>query len=94
MIERSHCSITVANYDETWLIRFVSKSYTHMWKSFANKFRLVLHACIRHFVKKISWCHPNMAQKDEGESSSPPADEGAQTSILYIAAASIVHVTM
>jgi len=59
MIRRGYCSITVAIHDGTWLIRFVSKSYTHPWKGFANKFRLVLHACIRLLVKKISWFKPN-----------------------------------
>ena len=61
MIRCSYCSITVSNHGGTWLIRFVSKNYTHPWKSFANKFRLVLYAYIRLFVKKISRYDPNMA---------------------------------
>ena len=32
-----YCSITVANHSGTWLIRFVSKNYTHPWKDFVNK---------------------------------------------------------
>jgi hypothetical protein len=35
---------TVANYWLINLIRFVMQSYTHLWKSFANRFYLVLHA--------------------------------------------------
>ena len=67
MIKFDYCSITVVNHDGTWLIRLVSKSYTHLWKNFTNeirlvlhpwkkftnKIRLVLHACIRFFWKKI-----------------------------------------
>ena len=60
MIRRDYCSINVANHDGTWLIRFVPKNYTHTWKGFANKLRLILHACIRLFVKFFSWCKPNM----------------------------------
>ena len=52
MIKLSYCSIIVDNYGGTWLIRFVSKNYAHPWKFFANKLRLVLHACICLFVKK------------------------------------------
>ena len=48
-----YCSITVINRGGTWLIRFVSKNYTHSWKNFANKFRLVLHACICLFYKVL-----------------------------------------
>ena len=44
-LENGYCSITVANPQLITVIRFVSKSYTHPWKNFANKFRLVLHAC-------------------------------------------------
>ena len=65
MVRRGYCSITIANHDETWLIRFDSKSYTHPWKDFANKLRLVLHACIRFFVKFFLCCHPNTANESE-----------------------------
>ena len=51
MIRHGYRSITVANHDEIWLIRFMSKSYTHPWKSFTNKNRLVLHVCICFFWK-------------------------------------------
>ena len=53
MIKRGYCSIIVANYDGTWLIRFISKSYIHSQKDFTNKLYLVLHAYIHLFVKKI-----------------------------------------
>ena len=63
MIKSGYCSTTVANYGGTWLIRFVSKSYIHLWKIFTNKFRLVLHACIRFFFEKNFRCEPNMAPR-------------------------------
>ena len=44
-LEDDHCSITVANHRLIIIIRFVVKSYTHLWKDFENKIRLVLHAC-------------------------------------------------
>ena len=44
-LEDNYYSITVANHQLITVIRFVVKSYTHPWKSFANKLRLVLHAC-------------------------------------------------
>jgi hypothetical protein len=43
-LEDGYCSITVANHGLIMLIRFVTQSYTHMWKGFANKHHLVLHA--------------------------------------------------
>ena len=65
MIRRGYCSITVVNYDGTWLIRFVSKNYTHPWKNFANKFCLVLYVYICLFVKKFSW---NIQTRPKGRS--------------------------
>ena len=53
MIKRRYCSITVANYDGTWLIIFISKSYIHPQKFFVNTFYLVLHECICLFWKKF-----------------------------------------
>ena len=44
-LDDDYCSITVANNRLIIVIRFVAKNYTHPWKSFANKFRLVLYAC-------------------------------------------------
>ena len=44
-LEDGYCSITVANHRLITVIRFVVKNYTHPWKDFANKIRLVLHAC-------------------------------------------------
>ena len=35
---------TVANCELIRIIRFVAKSYVHLWKNFANKLHLVLHA--------------------------------------------------
>ena len=61
MIRIWYCSITVANHKLTITIRLVSKNYTHPWKDFANKLRLVLHAYIRLFVKKIWSPQPNTA---------------------------------
>jgi len=43
-LEDSYCSITVANHWLVTVIRFVVKSYTHPWKSFANRLHLTLHA--------------------------------------------------
>ena len=42
-LEDGYCSITVANRLLMTVIIFVVKSYTHSWKDFANKLRLVLH---------------------------------------------------
>ena len=56
-----YCSITVAKHDETWVIRFVSKSYTHPWKKFANRLHLVLHADVRFFMQTWFDRYPNMA---------------------------------
>ena len=44
-----YCSITVANHRLIIVIRFVAKSYTHPWKDFANKPRLVLHTFKKKF---------------------------------------------
>ena len=41
MIEHGYCSITVANNDETWLIKFVSQISTRLSKGFINKFYLI-----------------------------------------------------
>ena len=60
-LENDYYSITVANHILITIIRFISKSYTHMWKDFANKFCLVLHTCICFFWKKISFSQPNTA---------------------------------
>jgi len=55
-----YCSITVAKYDETWVIRFVSKNYTYPWKGFANRLHLVLHADVCLFVQTWFDRYPNM----------------------------------
>ena len=52
-LEDGYCSITVANQQLITTIRFVSKSYTHPWKDFANRLRLVLHACEILFSKNV-----------------------------------------
>ena len=49
-----YCSVTVTNHSGIWLIRYILKSYTHPWKSFANKLCLVLHACIRLFMQNFT----------------------------------------
>ena len=43
-LEDSYCSIAVANHRLIIINRFIAKSYIHLWKSFVNKFYLVLHA--------------------------------------------------
>ena len=43
-LEDACCSITAANYRLITVIRFVTKSYTHLKKKFTNKLRLVLYA--------------------------------------------------
>ena len=45
--------VTVANHRLITVIRFVTKSYTHLQKSFTNKLRLVLHACEIFFLKIV-----------------------------------------
>ena len=57
-LEHGYCSIIVANHELITVIRFVAKSYTHFLKSFANKFRLVLHA----YKRKTSMEKPNEAK--------------------------------
>ena len=42
-LEDSYCSIIVANHELITVIRFVAKSYIHLWKGFPNKLRLMLH---------------------------------------------------
>ena len=50
---KMYCSITVANYQLITVIRFISKSYTHPYKNFANKLHLVLHAYEILFSKNV-----------------------------------------
>ena len=52
-LEDGYCSITVANHQLITVIRFVSKNYTHPWKGFANRLRLVLHTCEILFSKNV-----------------------------------------
>ena len=52
-LEDGYCSITVANNKLITVIRFVSKSYTHPWKGFANRLHLVLHACEILFSENV-----------------------------------------
>ena len=52
-LEDCYCSITVANHQLITIIRFISKSYTHPWIGFANKLRLVLHACKILYSKNL-----------------------------------------
>ena len=46
-LENSYYSITVANQHLVTVIRFVLKSYTHLWRDFANRFYLARYACTR-----------------------------------------------
>ena len=50
-LEDDYCSITVVNHQLITVIRFVVKSYSHPWKGFANKFRLVLYVYNIFFSK-------------------------------------------
>ena len=50
-------------------------------KDFANKFRLVLHARIRLFMKKISGCHPNTANVREEDHMPRASDPGRHHSL-------------
>ena len=54
-LEDVYCSITVDNHRLITVIRFVAKNYTHPWKSFANKLRLVVHARKILFVAWVAW---------------------------------------
>ena len=60
-LEDGYCSITVANHQLITVIIFISKSYTHPWKSFANRLHLVLYAEVRCFVKSWQDRLPNTA---------------------------------
>ena len=42
-LENGYCSIIIAYHQLITVIRFVVKSYTHPWRSFANTLHLVLH---------------------------------------------------
>ena len=64
-LEDGYCSITVANHRLITIIRFVVKSYTHLWKGFANKLHLVLHALKILFLGSVCATHcskPNRAR--------------------------------
>ena len=65
-LEDNYCSITVTNHRLITIIRFIAKSYIHLWKSFVNKFYLVLHAEPKRHVpwgtkQGVSAIHPNQA---------------------------------
>ena len=60
-LENGYYNITVSNNQLIIIIRFVSKSYTHPWKDFANRLHLVLHANVRLFVQTWFDRYPNMA---------------------------------
>ena len=63
-LENSYCSITVANHQLITTITFVVKSYTHPWKGFANKLRLVLHACKILFSEIV--CYDMIGKTKQG----------------------------
>jgi len=60
-LENDYCSITVANHQLISASRFITKSYTHRWKDFANRLHLVFHAEVRCFVKSWQDRLPNTA---------------------------------
>jgi len=64
-LEHGYCSITVANYGLLKLIRFVTQSCTRMWKKFANRLHLVLHA------SKIIFCEFFLGVTKHGELNQP-----------------------
>ena len=63
-LDDSYCTITVANHRLITIIRFVVKSYTHPWKSFTNKLRLVLHACEILFSEIV--CYDMIGKTKQG----------------------------
>ena len=44
-LEDDYYSITVANHRLITVIRFVAKSYTHLWRGFVNRLHLIFYAC-------------------------------------------------
>ena len=52
-LEDGYCSITVATHQLITAIIFVSKNYTRLWKGFANRLYLVLHANDILFLKNM-----------------------------------------
>ena len=52
-LEVSYCSIIITNHQLITVIRFISKSYTHPWKGYANSLHLVLHANEIFFSKNV-----------------------------------------
>ena len=51
--ENGYCSIAVANNQLITVISFVSKSYIHPWKDFANRLHLILYAYEILFSKNV-----------------------------------------
>ena len=45
MNREGYCSVNVANNVLIRVIKFVSKSYTHLWRDFTNIFYLILNTC-------------------------------------------------
>jgi len=72
-LEDGYCSITVVNHRLITVIRFVVKSYTHLWKDFANKLRLILHAYEIFFSKIVCVTHATTQTKQGPEAFPPPA---------------------
>ena len=54
-LDNCYCSITLANHQLITVIRFIAKSYTHLWKNFTNRFHLVLHAYEILFSRIVCW---------------------------------------
>ena len=71
-LEIDYCSINVANHRSITIIRFVAKSYVHLWKSFTNRPHLILHTCKIFLVAQVllnnqtgPWSHIRAAPKGQ-----------------------------
>ena len=65
-LDDGYCSITVVNHRLITIIRFVVKSYTHPWKSFTNKLRLVLYALKIFFSRIVRATHAMQPKTKQG----------------------------
>ena len=69
-LEDGYYCITVANHRLITVIRFVVKGYTHPWKFFTNKLRLVLHACEILFSRIV--CYSMIGKNKQGPRKNTP----------------------
>ena len=87
-LEDGYCSITVANHRLITVIRIVAKSYTHLWKDFANKLRLVLHAYKSFFsgiVCRSCATQTNRAKRYASHCTSAPPQRQTHNSEKFVA---------